>query len=280
MSACGEKAVATVQTEAEAIEIIDVLRQNGFEAEKRATGEGEARRWAIVINEGMFGEGDAGVAAQVLHDHALPRPEDPPIESSGFIPSEAEQRLREQRRIRADIERQLRGLPNVMSAIVTIVMPPPDQAYRIQPQPATASALVVYKGDMLFTAEQVQSMVARSVPDLKMENVSVTISQQTPRPVPRSELNARRRSNLLLAAGIGLIVILAFLLAVVFMQLRRQRAELSELRAGHESPAGATEETEAGAAPELAATTGVRPAGVRGESIGNASLPPASSPER
>ncbi|HVF56634.1 MAG TPA: hypothetical protein VM934_10815, partial [Pyrinomonadaceae bacterium] len=73
-AACGEKPVATVSTEAEAIEMIDVLRENGFEAEKKEVGEGETRKWGVVLDEGYFGEGNFGLALQVLHDHGLPRP--------------------------------------------------------------------------------------------------------------------------------------------------------------------------------------------------------------
>src|SRR5919205_4338764 len=86
-AACGEKAVTSVPTEPYAIEILDVLGQNGLEAEKRAIGEGETRRWEIVVDEGMFGGGEAALAVQVMRDHGLPRPEEP-VEDSGLIPSE------------------------------------------------------------------------------------------------------------------------------------------------------------------------------------------------
>lgn len=229
-AACGEKSVATVSTEADAIEIIDVLRENGFEAEKKEVGEGEVRKWSVVIDDGWFGEGTMPVALQVLHDHGLPRPEEPPVESSGFIPSETVQRMQEQRKIRVDIERQLRALPGVTHAIVTVVLPP-DPTLELNPHPATASALVVYRDQRpSFNDQQVQNMVARSVPGLKPAEVSVTLAQQTPRPVPRRELSARRRNNILLAAGIGLVTVLFFLLVVLWLQSRRQRAELTALR--------------------------------------------------
>ena len=240
-SACGEKSVTTVSTEADAMEIIDVLRENGFEAEKREVGEGETKKWSVEIDEGWFGGGDLGLAIQVLHDHALPRPEDPPIESGGFVPSEAVERQKEQRRIRTDIERQLRALPGVTSAIVTVVLAP-EPGLALNPHPATASALVIHgEAKPAFTIEQVQHMVARSVPDLKPEQVSVTMSQQTPRPVPHRELSVRRRNNMLLAAGIGLVTILGFLLIVFWLQIRRQRAQLAELR---ESADAAPEEVD------------------------------------
>src|SRR5215208_4721340 len=75
-AACGEKAVTSVPTEPDAIEILDVLGQNGIEAEKRAAGEAETRRWEIVVDEGMFGGGEAALAVQVMRDHGLPRPEE------------------------------------------------------------------------------------------------------------------------------------------------------------------------------------------------------------
>ena len=230
-TACGEKAVATVSTEAEAIEIIGVLRENSFEAEKREVGEGETKKWAIVLDEGYFGDVDLGLALQLLHDHGLPRPEDPPVEGGGIIPSETTQRLQEQRRLRADIERQLRAMPGVTSVIVIVVLPPADQVFRLQPQPATASAYIIYKDAApFFTHEQVRDMMARSVPDLKPENVSVTMSQQMPRPVPVRELSARRRSNILVAAGIGLVIVLCSVFAVFLLQIKRQRHEFPELR--------------------------------------------------
>jgi hypothetical protein len=51
----------------------------------------------------------------------------------------------------------------------------------------------------------------------------------------------RRRNNILLAAGIGSVTLLCFLVGVLLMQSRRQRAELDALREGEEM----TEETEA-----------------------------------
>lgn len=284
LTACGDKPVATVSTEAEAIEMIDVLREGGFETDKREVGEGETKKWGVFINEGYFGEGDLGLAIQVLHDHGLPRPEEPPVEGgSSFVPSETVQRQQEQRRIRADIERQLRALPGVTSAIVTIVLPPADQAYRIHPQPATASALVIYKDEKpLFNEQQVQYMVARSVPDLQTENVSVTLSQQTPRPVPHRELSARRRTNILLAASIGLVTVLGFLLIVLLLQTRRQRSELAELREGQETMPEDEEDEAQSPTPGLSATGGREEkevAGMTRQARGASSLPPAASPE-
>jgi type III secretory pathway lipoprotein EscJ len=237
---CGRAPIATVPTEGEAIEIIDVLRESGFEdVEKHEVGEGEARRWAVELDEGLFGGGDSGLALQRLRDYGLPRQEEAPIPEGGFITSEAVQKAQEQRRIRADIERQLRALPGVTVALVTVVMPQ-DPTLELNPYPASASVVVVHKEQSApFTEQQIQNLVSKGVPKLRPEDVSVTISQQQPRPIPRRELNARRRTNLLIAAGVALILVMGAVLAVLLLQTRRQRARLTELSAADDEEARA-----------------------------------------
>jgi type III secretory pathway lipoprotein EscJ len=230
--ACGRSQVATVSTESEAIEIIDVLRESGFEdVEKREVGEGEQRRWTVEMDEGLFGGDDTSLALQRLRDYGLPRQEEAPITDGGFVTSEAVQKAQEQRRIRADIERQIRALPGVTVALVTVVMPQ-DPTLELNPYPASASVVVVHKEQSApFTEQQIQNLVAKGVPKLKPEDVSVTISQQQPRPIPHREFGARRRTNLLLAAGAALVLVLGSLLVVLLLQTRRQRARLAELDA-------------------------------------------------
>ncbi|HEX8351689.1 MAG TPA: hypothetical protein VF611_02105 [Pyrinomonadaceae bacterium] len=232
---CSRASVATVSTESEAIEMIDVLRESGFEdVVKREVGEGEARRWAVELDEGLFGGGDSALALQRLRDYGLPRQEEEPIPEGGFVTSEAVQKAQERRRIRTDIERQLRALPGVTVALVTVVMPQ-DPTLELNPYPASASVVVVHREQNApFNEQQIQNLVSKGVPKLKPEDVSVTISQQQPRPIPRRELNARRRANLLLAAGAALILVLASLLVVLLLQTRRQRARLAELSAAAE----------------------------------------------
>lgn len=263
---CSRAPIATVSTESEAIEMIDVLRESGFEdVEKREVGEGEVKRWAVEMDEGLFGGDDSALALQRLRDYGLPRQEEVPIPEGSFVTSEAVQKAQEQRRIRADIERQLRALPGVTVALVTVVMPQ-DPTLELNPYPASASVVVVHKEQSApFNEQQIQNLVSKGVPKLKPEDVSVTISQQQPRPIPRRELNARRRNNLLIAAGAALVLVLASLLVVLLLQTRRQRARLAELTGtvedeGAPSEAGAVEPPGEGAAAggELAADGGAR----------------------
>ncbi|HLM55263.1 MAG TPA: hypothetical protein VK422_03990 [Pyrinomonadaceae bacterium] len=255
---CGRTSVATVPTESEAIEIIDVLRESGFEdLEKREVGEGEQRRWAVEMDEGLFGGGDGSLALQRLRDYGLPRQEEAPIPEGGFVTSEAVQKAQEQRRIRADIERQLRALPGVTVALVTVVMPQ-DPTLELNPYSASASVVLVHKEQSApFTEQQIQNLVAKGVPKLKPEDVSVTISQQQPRPIPHREFGARRRTNLLLAFGAALVLVMASLLVVLLLQTRRQRARLAELSAQGEGE----EALEAAGGDEAGGAAGDLPAG-------------------
>ncbi|HEX5706218.1 MAG TPA: hypothetical protein VFX96_02910 [Pyrinomonadaceae bacterium] len=253
-AACGRRAITSVPTEPDAIELLDVLGQAGLEAEKRETGEGETKRWEIVVNEGFFGDGEAELAVQVLRDHGLPRPEEPTGEDGGLIPSDRAEKLREQRRVRTDIERQLRALPGVTLAIVTVVLPQ-DPSLELNPYPATASVVINYRDQKpSFTEQQIQNLVAGGVPNLKPENVRVTISPQTLRPVPQRELNTRRRNNILTAVGVGLVTLLGFLLVVLLLQTRRQRAQLAELRDADNFEADNREEDDGAGVDEDAAT--------------------------
>jgi type III secretion protein J len=246
-AACGEKAVTSVPTETDAIEILDVLGQSGLDAAKRETGEGETLRWEIVVDEGVFGGGQAALAVQVLRDHGLPRPEERINDEGGLIPSERIEKLREQQRLRADIERQLRALPGVTLALVSVVMPQ-DSTLSLNPYPATASVVINYKEQQpSFNEEQVRNLVAKGVPNLKPQDVSVTMSQQNLRPVPQHELTSRRRGNILLAVGVGLVAVLGVLLVILLLQMRRQRAELAA-RQRDAAVEAADEEPEAHAA--------------------------------
>lgn len=238
-AACGDKSVATVSTENEAIEILDVLRDQGFKVDKEEiVSENETKKWSVVVDEGLFGSGDAALAIQVLVDRGLPRPEDKGMEGAyeeqGMFPSESAQKAQRLKELKTEVERQLRMLPGIVRVSVNIVLPE-DNTLSLNPYPASASVVIVHKDPQPgFTGEQVQNSVAGSVPNLKAENVRVTLAQQQARPIQRRDVDVRRRNNMLLAAGIGLIIVLGCFLVVLILQTRRQRAQLAALREGGE----------------------------------------------
>lgn len=224
-SACGDKSVAQVSSESDAIEIVDVLKEHGFDVSKEEVGEGATRRWSVVVNEGLFGGSDAALAMQVLRDNGLPRPEDKGLEGAyedqGMFPSESAQHAQRLKELKTEIERQLRMLPGVTRASVTIVLPE-DNALNLNPHPATAGVLIVYKDPKpAFTGEQIQNLVAGGVRGLKPQNVNVSMSQQPPRAVPRQDLSIRRRTLTVLTIISIPALILLVLLGIWWMRRRR-----------------------------------------------------------
>lgn len=249
--ACGGKSVAKVSTERDAIEVIDVLKENGFDVGKDEVTEGDVKKWSVEVNEGWFDDATAVEAARVLHDYDLPRRDEAAAggndESSGLLPpSEGAERAREIRKTELKIEQKLRIWPGVKRVNVALVFPE-EASIRLNEYPASASVTIVHKEPKpAFTAEQVQDQVAKSVPNLKPSEVSVAMSYQPLRPIPRQELNLRRNNKLLLVIGGSLVAILSFLLIVLFVQMRRQRAQLAALLEEHDLPAGETDELDAG----------------------------------
>ena len=240
-SACGEKSVAKVSTETDAIEIINVLRENNFDVGKEEVGEGEAVKWSVTVNDGWFTGGEEGRATQVLHYYGLPRKEDQggKTEDGGVFPSPSIENAKRLRERQVDMERKLRMLPGVARVNVTIVLPE-DDSIKLDPYPATASVLLVHKEPQpAFTGEQIQNQVAGGVPGLKPEKVTVSMSYEPPPAIPHQDLNQRRHTNLILAIGLGLVAVLCFLLGSLLLQTRRQRAELTALREGEEELAEA-----------------------------------------
>jgi type III secretion protein J len=241
LSGCSGQPVTNVKTESEAIEIIDVLSENGFAAEKQEVGEGDAKKWSIVVEQGFFGGNDAAQAMRILRDNGLPRAEGKGMEGAseepGMFQSESAQRAQRLNELKTEIEQQLRILRGVTQVSVNIVLPE-DNTLNINPYPATAGVLIVHKEiKPSFTPEQIQNLVARGVPNLKPENVTVSLSYQPARVVARQDLLIRKRNNIALAIGAALVVVLAVLIVLLLLRMRRQSAELAALREGDEPTA-------------------------------------------
>lgn len=235
---CGQKPVANASSEDEANEMIDVLRENGFEADKEEVSSadgGERKEWRVMVETGWLGGSGVAPAVRVLRDNGLPRPVDKGFEGAydekGMFPSESAQRAQRMKELKTEIERQLRLIPGVTRANV-IIVPPEDKSFAFEKYEPTASVVVVRKDQSPPISEaEVQQLVARGVPSLKPENVSVRISTQATRPVPRRDLEVQQRNKLLIAGGTGLFVMLGAVLIVMLVQSRQQRRTIAALRA-------------------------------------------------
>jgi len=236
MTGCqGATSLATVSTEDEAIEILNVLHDSGIEARKEEVGEESVKQWRILLEPSWFGSSaEVAMANQVLQDNGLPRPTNAGQQAnseSGVFKDESTRKAEQLKQREADLQKKLRLLPGVVGVEVGIVEPE-DSAININPYPATASVHIVTKDDPPnFEADTVRGLVARSVPKLSPESVYVAITTKPVRPLPWREFGIQRRHKSLDAIGIGIMIILASSVVVLLLQMKRQNNELMELRA-------------------------------------------------
>ncbi|HVE55809.1 MAG TPA: hypothetical protein VNB22_03210 [Pyrinomonadaceae bacterium] len=223
LTGCNARKVQTVKVESEANQIIDVLGENGIRARKNEVGEGDRKTFEILVNGD---EETVAAAIQLMEDHCLGRPDPPEPEGGAVITSIEVEKAREQRRMKMNIESQLRKLPGVTCVDVNFV-PPQDRSLAINPYPSTASVLINYKTPTFSTSkEDIANQVARSVPALQPENVSVVISAKPLRPLPDNKI-AYNFTRIALVSGIGLATILAFV-SVVFVLRKKRKNQTDE----------------------------------------------------
>ena len=235
MTGCqGTTSLATVSSEDEAIEILNVLHENGIEARKEEVGEEGLKQWRIVLEQSWFGgSAEVAMANQVLQDNGLPRPTNAGEHAnseSGVFKDESTRKAEQLKQREADLQKKLRLLPGVVGVEVSIVEPE-DSAININPYPSTASVLIVTKDEKPnFEADTVRGLVARSVPKLSPDSVFVAITTKPVRYVPLREAGMQKRHKSLDAIGIGIMIILASSVVVLLLQMKRQNNELLELR--------------------------------------------------
>lgn len=226
-AACGSGSeIVKVSTEADALEIIDVLSKYNIDSSKEEVGSDEQKAWVVKVTSDV----DTTLVTQILIDHSLPRPKESVEETSSiFVPTEQERKQKELRLKKRDVERQLRQLPGVTSADVTIV-PSEDPYFKVEPIPAKANVVLRYK-EIKPTEEHVKSMVSSSVERLSAADVNVMLVAVPQRGISPSKAASGKRNSVFLAIGIGLVVLIPFLLTVLILQKRRKQAY-----AGHLNP--------------------------------------------
>jgi type III secretory pathway lipoprotein EscJ len=223
--------LVTVSTENEANEIISILSEKGVEASKeQADTDGETKGWKVSIQDDMFGGGKLPLAIKLMQENGLPRPSDRGMEGAygeqGIFPSESALKAQRLKELKTEIERQLRLLPSVVRVSVNIV-PPEDGTINIDPYPATASVLIVHKDETAaFTTAYVQELVAKGVPKLKTENVSVVMVHEPPKSISMENVIAQRRKNIIYTIGLSLIIGLTILLGILVWYMKKEKRKL------------------------------------------------------
>jgi len=94
------------------------------------------------------------------------------------------EKARELRRIKINIESQLRNFPGATCVDVNLVQPE-DKSLSLNPYTASATVLIRYQGEKFgLDTNQVARMVAGGVPGLSADRVFVTLTRSPLRPLP------------------------------------------------------------------------------------------------
>jgi type III secretory pathway lipoprotein EscJ len=241
MTACGSQDIATVATEDEAIEILTVLYDNGIEAYKEEFGEEGATRWKVLIKGRLLGSGDLATAHRILRNNGLPRPADEGREGAakedGLVKSDSSEKAKRLKEVETEIERELRLLPSVVRVKVNVA-PADSNKLELNPTQATAAVVIVCKDKQpTFNENQVQNLVAGSVPKLQPEGVRVMIAYEPPLLLANRPLEESRRKRLMI--GIFVVSLLGLLLTVLIVQVRRKNGRMEDRTAAEEGPSEA-----------------------------------------
>ena len=186
VSCAGELDIVHGMTELEANEVLVVLDTQGIDAKKMKE-EGRIVTWAVLVPEA-----DAENALRILVRNKLPKERSQglaqvyPAGSGGLIPTKSEEKAKFLMAMQGEIERKLKTLPGVVQAHVSVVIPEKDVVRDVdaKPIPATASVAVVYNiqenGEAPVGEQEVKTLVAAAVEDLKPENVQVVLKENQP----------------------------------------------------------------------------------------------------
>lgn len=254
LTACQKtQPLATVPTEAEANEIINVLHRHNIETHKEAArqeggerssngGSSNTARWQVLLDRGMFEGNRMSAALQLLEDYGLPRPSEQGLEKAyqegGLFPSESAQKAQRLKELKTEIEKQLRLLPGVVRANVNLVLPE-DNFTHFHPYAATASVLIIRRGSSgsgdngggqsVFTDQYVRELVAHGVPTLQPEAVSVVIvaAPLSAERTPQASATEGVDKSLWLVLAIAVLTILTAIAIAFSLRSQRQRHEAS-----------------------------------------------------
>ncbi|MCS6913572.1 MAG: hypothetical protein NZ890_10065 [Myxococcota bacterium] len=209
-------------SERQANQAVLALREAGLAADKRAEGRGATQSFVVTVPAG-----EETRALRLLEERGLPR-RPPPRPTRGLLPLPEEQRQQQALELADQLVVTLESLPEVQEARVHLSLPPEDP---LRPgaslAPAAAVLLHLRQGAGLPQTDVAQ-LVARAVPGLDPQRVSVLHAVAPPRLQAEPALvrvgplwvaaESRRWASALLA----LCLLLAA--AVLWLLVRRRRA--------------------------------------------------------
>jgi type III secretory pathway lipoprotein EscJ len=219
--------VRTFTDESQANSLLRILLQFEIDASKRESGEA-GKNWTIEVPDSEF-----NMALELMEDFCIGSEPAALADETTFNKSpELEKSISEAKRKR-EIEENLRTLPFVRCVNVALNFPE-GRSLSVRPYPAQAAVIVQYVGTHPpVNSGEIAQQIARSVPDLAVENVQVTLIKRPTRYEPEEfrrladerERRSTRRWMIGGTFGITLILLVTLFLAII-RQLKPDRTEL------------------------------------------------------
>jgi type III secretory pathway lipoprotein EscJ len=172
MGGCSRSPVADDVGQKEANEIVSILRERGIDStvEKLKGGRG---RYSVQVASKDFGESVSILASLGLPEERKASFTDL-VAQSGILPSSREvEALRLDRASAAELEELLKGLPGVASASVVVR----SHGLASGVMPSVSAVVQIHQGKTL-SSEEVRTLLARTVPGLKSEEIVLSIGEQ------------------------------------------------------------------------------------------------------
>lgn len=219
LSGCSTKPIVTVKSEAEAIEIVDVLREYDISATKNDVVENNVRQFQILVHGDGFGDDANAAAFEILNAHCLPQKEPAPVESS-TLSSPVTERAKIQRQQKMNVVAQLRSLPGATCVDFNFSLSQ-DPLEAVKPYPARAAVTLHHKTqDIPYKEAEIKELVSGTVPNMLAENVTVKFIYQPIAKPEKSKSGALTR--ILLVGGAALVIILGSVFLVYYLRKSRQ----------------------------------------------------------
>ena len=242
LAGCQRVDVMSALDEAQAVDLIVLLRQNGIAASKAAAGSGQDVLWSVSVSPS-----DASNAFLVLAENDQPRTEPQGFAElfgkSRMIPTETEERALFLHAQSGELERTIEAMPSVIDARVHISLPQRDRLAEYvegtaPPAPTAAVFIKHWMEDEKTPASsrldvtEIAELVASSIERLDKEHVTIVKKAVVP---DTGKLPLAGPDPMLLFYPLaGLTVLLVGLSLFLLLRNRSLSRQL------HEQPARAT----------------------------------------
>ncbi len=229
---CAAEPIAHMLGEREANQMVELLAENGIDAQKLTADNGRTVSYTIAV-----GGSRRLQAISLLNRYEMPRRADmgytEVFKEGGLIPTAGEEKAKQLAALEGEIEKQLRLVNGILDVQVQLVQPEENALRTAQDvrSPVTASVTIKYlpasDHTKPLTEQQVQAVVAAGVERLTADNVVVVMTptgtvagRDTER--PGNQARSVNDKNMKLALVLVVIVIGALLLALIGVFLRMQ----------------------------------------------------------